>query len=118
MEVVPGGHLAPTLTPTEVSEVFGIAESITCCMHFVSDRRKGNTAMCASVGSSLMIIIIQSICMALFMDHKDGSQSKHVNPYEDMVGRCCSREPLDTYAITLFHSILGKTPSTPICGAY
>src|SRR4029434_926366 len=86
MEVVPGGHLAPTLTPTEVSEVFGIAESITCCMHFVSDRRKGNTAMCASVGSSLMIIIIQSICMALFMDHKDASESKHVNRYDDMWG--------------------------------
>ena len=23
----------PTLTPIEVSEIFGIAESITCCMH-------------------------------------------------------------------------------------
>ena len=59
--------------------------------------------MCASVGSSLMIIIIdlRSICMALFMDHKDASESKHVNRYDDMVGRCCSREPRDTYAITL-----------------
>ena len=42
--------------------------------------------MCASVGSSLMIIIIQSICMALFMDHKDASESKHVNRYDDMWG--------------------------------
>ena len=59
--------------------------------------------MCASVGSSLMIIIIdlRSICMALFMDHKDASESKHVNRHDDMVGRCCSREPCDTYAITL-----------------
>lgn len=32
---------------------------------------------------------------------KDASESKHVNRYDDMVGRCCSREPCDTYAITL-----------------
>src|SRR4029434_6217653 len=68
--------------------------------------------MCASVGSSLIIIIIRSICMELFMDHKNASESKHVNRYDDMVGSCCSREPCDTYAITL-----GKTPSSPIAPA-
>ena len=57
--------------------------------------------MCGSVGSSLMIIIIRSICKALFMDYKAASESKYVNRYDDMVGRCCSREPCDTYAITL-----------------
>ena len=36
--------------------------------------------------SALIIIIIQSICMALFMDHKDASESKHVNRYDDMWG--------------------------------
>src|SRR4029434_1231509 len=51
--------------------------------------------------SALIIIIIRSICMALFMDHKDASESKHVNRYDDMVGRCCSREPCDTRSITL-----------------
>ena len=37
-----------------------------------------NVAVCVSVGSNLMIII-QSICISLFMDPKDFFESKYVN---------------------------------------